>query len=292
MDYIHTLILILSYAYNRINRIFLQLWGKFQSPQMQAEAVFRSRVSFFNKYSFLILLYSNFPSLVAIFLYRYNVRMSMFNQDSGFVKFVNRALDVIYINILWLVFSLPVITMGAATSAAFYVTLKMVDDEEGYIFPTFWKGFKSNFKQSTIMWCITAPCLYLGWLMWQYIIKGDAGALVIIGAIVYSAIVIVTNIYTYPLMARYENSLKQTVKNSFGICMQYFTKTLFMIFIIAIEIGVFVILTYITKWALFAALLFGVEFVIYTISGMCKPIFIKIENTNPTNDDETGTINQ
>ena len=82
--------------------------------------------------------------------------MALFNINSSFFKFINKLLDVLLLNLLWILCSLPVVTIGAATCAAFSVTLKMVDDEEGYIVKPFFKYFKQNFKQGTLMWIFTA----------------------------------------------------------------------------------------------------------------------------------------
>lgn len=216
--------------------------------------------------------------------------MGIFSQNSGFVKFVNRALDVIWLNVLWLLCCIPVVTIGASTCAAYSVTLKLVDDEEGYIHKMFFKAFKQNFKQATIMWCITAPSIYLAFLIWQVVTKGDnVNFLIILGAIIYTAIVVVTNLYTYPLIARYDNSLKNMIKNSIGICVQYFGRTLILIALIALE--VFLILW--NRWTLFVGILIGPEFIIYTVSWISKRIFQKIERQNNNgNQDNTGTINQ
>ena len=51
------------------------------------------------------------------------------------------------LNFLWLLFSLPIVTIGASTAAAFSVTLKMVDEREGYIAKQFWTAFQGNLKQ-------------------------------------------------------------------------------------------------------------------------------------------------
>ena len=77
--------------------------------------------------------------------------MALFNMNSGFFKFINRLLDVLFLNFLWIICSLPIVTIGAATCAAFSISLKMVDDEEGYIGKAFFKEFKKNFKQGTLM---------------------------------------------------------------------------------------------------------------------------------------------
>ena len=202
--------------------------------------------------------------------------MALFNINSGFFKFINRLLDVLFINLLWIICSLPIVTIGASTCAAFSITLKMVDDEEGYIGKTFFKAFKQNFKQGTLMWLITAPCIYMLYLLWQMVIKSeDINAIVIIGVILLTAIAISINLYSYPLIARYENSLKKIIKNSFGICVQFFIKTLILIAVVAVEI----IIIMWNRWTLLAGIIIGPEFIIYTISGVSKKIFLQIEKS-------------
>ncbi len=194
--------------------------------------------------------------------------------DSGFARFMNKAVDVFILNILWVVFSIPVVTIGAATCAAFSVTLKMVDDEEGYVAKMFIKAFKSNFKQSTIMWCITAPCIYLCYLIWQFIIKGDdVHFVIIIGAILFTAVAICVNLYTYAIIARYDNTLKKSILNSVVICMLYFWRTLMIVALVALEL----LLIFWNRWTMLAGILIGPEFIIYTISGVSKRIFQTIE---------------
>ena len=159
--------------------------------------------------------------------------------NSGFWRFVNRALDVLLLNLLWIVFSLPVITIGASTCAAFYVTMKMVDEEEGYVARMFVKAFKENFKQGTLMWLFTAPCIYADYLIWQLVIKGDGiNFIVIVGAILYTAIIALVILYSYPLIARYKNSLRNIIKNAFGVSMLYFKRTLFLLFLVALEVAI------------------------------------------------------
>ena len=199
--------------------------------------------------------------------------MGIFNINSGFSKFMDRAIDVLIINFLWILCSLPVVTIGASTSAAFYVMLKMVDDEEGYVGKMFFKAFKDNFKQGTIMWCITAPCIYFSYLIWQAIIKGDPHFLIIIGAIVFTAIVICVNIYTYPLIARYENTLKHIIQNSAVLSMLYFGRTVMLVGILALE---FILISW-NKWTLFAGILIGPGCIVFTIAGISKRIFQNIE---------------
>ena len=200
--------------------------------------------------------------------------MGLFNMDSGFARFMNRAIDVLELNILWIIFSLPVFTIGASTCAAYYVTLKMVDEEEGYVGKMFVKAFKDNFKQGTILWLITAPCIYACYLIWQVVAKADDVNFVIIaGAIIFTALLLIFTLYAYPLLARYENSIRKTIMNSFAISSLYFPRTLFMIVVVGIECLIFLW----NRWTMLAGILLGPELVIYTVSGITKRIFQSAE---------------
>lgn len=212
--------------------------------------------------------------------------MGIFSQNSGFVKFVNRAIDVLYLNFLWLVFCLPIVTIGASTCAAYYVALKMVDEEEGYIGKTFIKGFKDNFKQGTIFWLLDAPFIYGLFLLWQMVIKGDdINFVIILGVILLTAVITVVTIYTFPLIARYKNSLFNIIRNSFGVAMLYFFQTIFLVLLLAFEI----FLIFWNHWTIFVGILIGPICLIYTIAGISKRMFQKIENHEVEN---SGTINQ
>ena len=124
------------------------------------------------------------------------------------------------------------------------------------------------------MWMITAPCIYILYLLWQLVIKSeDINVIVIIGVIFLTAFAISINLYSYPLIARYENSLRNIIKNSFGICLQYFVKTIILTIVVVIEI---VIIMW-NRWTLLAGIIIGPEFIIYTISGVSKKIFLQIE---------------
>ena len=78
----------------------------------------------------------------------------IFDLDSPVMRFLSRMADLMILNLLMTVCCLPVFTIGAANTAMHYVMLKMVRGEEGYIVKDFFKSFKMNFKQATVIWLI------------------------------------------------------------------------------------------------------------------------------------------
>ena len=71
--------------------------------------------------------------------------------DNPVISGMSRIFDMMCLNVLWLVCSLPIFTIGASTTAMYTVMLKVVKNEEGYIVKGFFKAFKENFKKSTII---------------------------------------------------------------------------------------------------------------------------------------------
>ena len=80
----------------------------------------------------------------------------IFNPQNRFWSFIEKIVNLCVLSFLWLLFSLPIVTAGAATTAMFQYTLKLARDEEGYVWQTFWKGFKQNFVQATGLWSLMA----------------------------------------------------------------------------------------------------------------------------------------
>lgn len=79
---------------------------------------------------------------------------SLLNPDNPVMQFITKIVNTVYLNILWFICSLPVFTIGASTTALYYVTLKMVKNEEGNITKAFFHSFRENFKQGTLIWMI------------------------------------------------------------------------------------------------------------------------------------------
>lgn len=183
--------------------------------------------------------------------------------------------DILLLNLLWILFSLPVVTIGAATCAAYYVGLKIVDNEQENVFQTFKKGFVTNLKQGTIIWIINAAMIYGSYYLWIMVLIAEETNYVLIGgALLLTAITAIITIYIYPVIARYSNSLVNLLRNAFGIAVLYLFQTFFFAALLAGE--VFLVLY--RFWTIPIAVLIVPVIMIYIISKFTKMVFLKIEN--------------
>lgn len=181
---------------------------------------------------------------------------------------------MVKLNFMWLLFSLPIVTVGAATVAAYSVTLKMVDEQEGYVARQFVRAFKENWRQGIPMGLLALFCSYAVYLDFelQRVAEGDSTMFLIFG-IIAAFVFGMSFIYAFPLSARYENTLIGTLKNSVNIATRYFLRTLLLAAVLAVEIIVF-IFNYTT---LFFCLLIGPACIMLTVSGFALYFFKEIE---------------
>ena len=80
--------------------------------------------------------------------------MPFFSYESKFSQALLKLCNACYLNILWFLCSIPVFTAGAATTALYYTTLKMVQGDDTGVTTLFFRGFRQNFKQGTTLWLI------------------------------------------------------------------------------------------------------------------------------------------
>ena len=200
--------------------------------------------------------------------------MKLFNIDGGFYKFISRFFDLVKLNFLWLLFCLPVITIGASTTAAYGVALKMVDDEESYIARSFVREFKRNFKQGTVLGLIFIVATYAIYLDYEINRISEDGSIPLIVIGILSAFIYVSAmLYSFPLLARYENSVIGTIQNSMEISRRYFGRTLLITGVLAVEFAVFNFNSILQGIGFF----FGGAFGIFTVAAFAKRIFQEIE---------------
>lgn len=214
--------------------------------------------------------------------------MKFFSVDGALYKFLTRLWDMIKLNLMWLLFSLPVVTVGAATVAAYSVTLKMVDEHEGYVARQFVKAFKENWRQGIPMGLLALFCSYVVYLDFelQRVMEGDSTMFLIFG-IIAAFVFGMSFIYAFPLSARYENTLIGTLKNSVNIATRYFLRTLLLAAVLAAEVIIF-IFNYTT---LLIGVLIGPACIMLTISGFALHFFKEIEKEPGAVQDKTADGN-
>lgn len=200
------------------------------------------------------------------------------------MNFLNKLCDIMILNILVLVFSLPIFTIGAAVTAGYYMSFKMVKNEESYIVKGFWKAFKENFRQSTALWLIIlAVC---GVLFVDYRIVLYSGLSfdrwLRLGLITVTLIIALGVSFVFAMQARFTNTVKHTLKNSFLMALSHLPSAVLFV----VSYAVPVILLYFIPQILPVIVLLAIGLLIYLKSFLFLKIFKKYEDALDMKKDE------
>ncbi|MEH7480967.1 YesL family protein [Neobacillus drentensis] len=140
--------------------------------------------------------------------------------------------DLLMLNIVFLIGCLPIVTIGASMTALYSVTLKMVRDEECYVVKDFWSSFKKNLKQSSIFWLAALFGLTSFIFLAQAIVHTN-NTVVLFPLLFLVTVSVLTFMYVFPLIAKFENSSVNILKNAFFMCL-HSTAYSIILFIITI----------------------------------------------------------
>ena len=164
--------------------------------------------------------------------------MRIFDHSGPLMTALGKLADIVICNILFIVFCLPVFTVGASLAALYTCMQELVYDEEkddGRIFRDFWLAFKQNFRQATCIWLICMLIIaFLGVYYWiARNMAGAYGRVYMVTFYVLAFLFLCGFLYLFPLQARYENSVKNTFRNAWLLSVGALPWTLLSLLLIA-----------------------------------------------------------
>ena len=189
---------------------------------------------------------------------------------------MSKVADLCILNIICVVCCIPIITAGASITAMYYVTLKMVRNEEAYILRSFFKSFKQNFKQATI---INLIMLLIGVVLYVDLnvskaMQGGAGQIFYVIFMAFVLIYFILFLYVYPVLARFYNTIKNTIKNALFMAIRHFPYTVVMVIIAVCPLLLLLVKSYQIQSTLFVLfLLMGFALIAYCNSYFLAKIF-------------------
>ncbi len=144
----------------------------------------------------------------------------IFSQEGKFALILNTIGDLIVLNLLTILTCIPIVTIGASISSLFQVTMRMAKGEEGPVVSSYFRAFKQNFKNSTLIWLIggglsifIAFDIYL--LMSVDLSFGQVYRIVLA---ISMGIVLLFTFFALVTNAYFENNLRNTIKNGILFC--------------------------------------------------------------------------
>lgn len=189
------------------------------------------------------------------------------NLDSPVLDYVNTLLSYIVLNLLFILCCIPVITIGPALAALYAVMLREARKEYGYLYRGFLRAFREMFFQALGMSLFfVAFVLFISFSMVFWYSYG--GALPMAASVLLAVLMLLTlgaGLYGFPLLARFQNTVRQTVRNAFGMTVAHAGYT---VLLIGIEAAAAVLFYF---FPLFRVFMLAVGFVFVAL---CKSLIL------------------
>jgi len=172
--------------------------------------------------------------------------MKLFNIESPLMRFFTKVGDLILLNFLWILCCLPVVTIGASTTAMYSCLLNR--SIESSTVKRFIKSFVDNFWQATVLFVVAMIGWFLVFVNIRFYMNylTEAPLVVQVILMIPSIIILTVLSYFFPLQARFVNKIRKTMKNAMLISVANFPLSILItvinllpIIIILINVGIF-----------------------------------------------------
>lgn len=167
---------------------------------------------------------------------------NLFSFGGSFVNICDKAFDVLALGFLWVLCSLPVITIGASCTALYYSMVKCVKNNDGYASKEFFRAFKMNFVPATIIWVILAVATLAMHLNIGILMKNTSGYVGLFFICVYALVsvyLLIMVCYAFPALSRFDMSAGWILKLSMYMGVRYLFTSLVLLLILGC-FGVFI----------------------------------------------------
>lgn len=168
---------------------------------------------------------------------------NLFNIEGKVYRFLEKLANIMGASLLWVLFSIPIFTIGASTTALYMTVNKVIRHNEGRVWQGFWNTFKSNFKQATGLWLILLlVCAFLmvdGYIC--YILSDLIPMLkwILVMAAVLLAFCIMWSLYWFAYISHIQDSNKAVLKNTLIMCVLHLLSSLSLLVAFALCICFF-----------------------------------------------------
>lgn len=205
--------------------------------------------------------------------------MGIFAIDGKLSRFLNQLGYLILLNILTVLSSIPLVTAGAAMTALYASSQRLVRGEEGGIVAGYFKAFRQNFRQASILWLLGMGIIgFMAFDIW--LLRSMVG---VFGQVYRSLLFVLIlfflteMIYIFAVLARFDNTIKNTAKNAMLFCAGHIGQALLMLMLTFLP----VILLTISYRFFSVVLLLGVSGPAYLASIYFVSLFRAVEKAEP-----------
>lgn len=196
----------------------------------------------------------------------------IFDMDNPLMQALSVAADLLALNILALLCCLPIVTAGAGITAMNDLVIHMARQEETYLVKPFFRSFRANFKQSSLLWLLILAAAAL--LYFDYHAAAVYAPMLRYPIAAIGVMLLAIAMYAFALLSRYENSVFGTLKNAVSLAIGFFPRTLGMV---VFTVAFWVLAIHFYRFGVPVLVLFGLSLPCYICALLLRGVFDQLE---------------
>lgn len=157
------------------------------------------------------------------------------------MRALSKLFDIGWLSLIYVVFCVPLVTIGAATTSLYYVSAKVLRKDRGYVWSEFWHSFKLNFKPATLIWLIFAAIYGLLYFNLTTFNTSNAAGGYLVGAYIALAFIVTcVASYAFCLLSRFNMNVRGILRYALYMSFRHFLHTLcFLAILFAAGFGIY-----------------------------------------------------
>ena len=163
----------------------------------------------------------------------------LFNLNSRVMQGLAMVTNLVALNILWLICCVPIFTAGAATTALYHTIFQDHTHQDDEIFRPFFRAFRANFKQATLLWMLSLLAMGLLAFDLVYLLSWGLGTAVLFLLIVCAVFLLGIQLHLFPLIARFDMNTKPLLRTSASLSILHLPTTLLALILYGLPFAVF-----------------------------------------------------
>lgn len=216
----------------------------------------------------------------------------LFDLENPVFQLISRLMDLAVLGLICIVCCVPVVTVGPAVTALFKAVYDLTIERGSGIVRTYFRAFRDNFKQAAAVWLLALlgfVSLVCDWILLKLYFQGTVYTVLAVGVLLLAGLLEGLLCFLFPLISRYDNSLRQHVRNAAILMIRYFPKTLLMILIQMLPLLMASYMPYVLLQTLLFWILFCPGFSAQANAFLLRPVFDRLERDaarEPAGEDE------
>lgn len=165
--------------------------------------------------------------------------MHFMEYDSPVMTTISKITDIFILSLLWFICCIPIITIGAATTALYYSSVKAIKKNKGYVIKSFFHSFRMNFIPATLLWLVflLVGILLYGCFIFTAVLSDKSLQFFMLCFYMFLFFLFLgVGCYAFPVLSKCSMDNMSILRFSLGLVIRHFPSTILLVLFVVLAV--------------------------------------------------------